>query len=128
MSRLIKMHSNEMEDIEAIYPGDIFCTFGVPCNTGDTITDGSSKIRMNKMYVPPPVMSMSIRHKDKDRKNFAKAMEKFTREDPTFSCDLDEETGETIIKGMGELHLEIYSERLKREFNVENELGEPQVN
>jgi len=130
ITRLIRMHANEMEDVEEVYPGDIFCTFGLLVDTGETVTDGKLNVRMEKMFVPEPVMSMSLLLDDGKniKKDFNKAIEKFTREDPTFTYEVDEETGEMIVKGMGELHLQIYSERLKREFNVKNQLGEPQVN
>jgi len=130
ITRLIRMHANEMEDVEEVFPGDIFCTFGLLVDTGETVTDGRSNIRMEKMYVPEPVMSMSLKLDDGKniKRDFTKAIEKFTREDPTFTYEIDDETGEMIVKGMGELHLQIYSERLKREFGVKNQLGEPQVN
>lgn len=80
------------------------------------------------MHVPDPVMSMSLEFDVKKREAFAKAIDKFTKEDPTFHVEIDDETGETIIRGMGELHLQIYAERLKREFDVENKIDKPQVN
>lgn len=80
------------------------------------------------MHVPEPVMSMSLEFDVKKREKFAKAIDKFTKEDPTFHVEIDDETGETIIRGMGELHLQIYAERLKREFDVDNKIDKPQVN
>lgn len=102
--------------------------FGVECASGNTFTSGQVKYTMTSMYIPAPVMSLAIHLKKKDQSaSFSKAISKFQREDPTFRCAVDTESGETIISGMGELHLDIYYERLRREFGIETEMGKPQV-
>jgi elongation factor G len=117
-----------MEDIEEAEAGDIIATFGIDCSSGDTFTDGSMKYTMETMFVPNPVIELTVAPKDKSGQvNFSKALNRFQKEDPTFRVSRDEETGDTIIKGMGELHLEIYVERIKREFNTEVIVGEPKV-
>ena len=127
--RIVRLHSDEMEDIEEASAGDIVALFGVDCASGDTFTDGKINVTMASMYVPNAVISLAIAPKDKAAQtNFSKALNKFTKEDPTFRVSRDEESGETIIAGMGELHLEIYVERMKREFNCETIVGKPQVN
>ncbi len=126
--RLVKMHSNEMADIEFAYAGDIVALFGVDCSTGDTFTDGSISYAMSSMHVPNAVISLAVSPKDKGgANNFSKALQKFRKEDPTFRVHRDEESSETIISGMGELHLEVYIERMKREFACEVIAGKPQV-
>jgi elongation factor G len=126
--RLVRMHAAEMVDIEEACGGDIIALFGVECASGDTFTDGTINYTMNSMHIPDPVISLSIKPKKREGQvNFSKALGKFSREDPTFRVSRDEESGETLISGMGELHLEIYIERMKREFNCEVEVGQPQV-
>ena len=126
--RLVQMHADEMNEIEEANAGDIVAMFGVDCASGDTFTDGAIKYTMTSMYVPNAVISLAIAPKDKTgQNNFSKALNKFTKEDPTFRVHRDEESGETIISGMGELHLEIYCERIKREYNCEVIVGKPQV-
>ncbi len=126
--RLVRMHSNEMHDIEEASAGDIVAMFGVDCASGDTFTDGNVRYTMTSMFVPEPVIELAVAPKDKaGQVNFSKALNRFTKEDPTFRVMRDEESGETIIKGMGELHLEIYIERIKREFNTEITVGRPKV-
>jgi elongation factor G len=126
--RLVQMHADEMTDIEEAQAGDIVAMFGVDCATGDTFGDGTQKFTMTSMFVPNAVISLAIAPKDKaGQANFSKALNKFTKEDPTFRVHRDEESGQTIISGMGELHLEIYCERIKREFNCEVVVGKPQV-
>ena len=128
VGRIVRMHSNEMEDIEDTAAGDLCALFGVDCNTGDTFTDGSVDVAMTSMFVPEPVIKLMIKPKDqKSQINMAKALNRFTREDPTFRTFVDEESGETIICGMGELHLEVYVERMKREYQCEVDTGAPQV-
>jgi elongation factor G len=128
VGRLVRMHSDEMEDIDAAGSGDIVAMFGIECNTGDTFTDGSVKLNMTSMHVPDPVISLSIKPVDsKSEQNMAKALRRFTREDPTFRAGVDEESAETIIRGMGELHLEVYIERMKREYNAVVVASPPQV-
>lgn len=127
--RLVKMHSNEMEDVDSAAAGDVVVAFGLECASMDTFTDGTLKVAMKSMFVPKPVMSISIKPKESSKlAAFGKAMGKFTREDPTLRIDTDEMTNETILSGMGELHLEIYVERLKREYGVECITGQPTVN
>ena len=126
--RLVKMHSDEMSDIEESSAGDIVAMFGVDCFSGDTFTDGNSEVTMTSMHVPEAVISLAVAPKAKETAaNFSKALQKFRKEDPTFRVHRDEESNETIISGMGELHLEIYIERMKREFNCEVIAGKPQV-
>lgn len=126
--RLVRMHSDKMEDIETSYAGDIVALFGVDCASGDTFCDDRIHASMQSMHVPDSVISLAIAPKDKaGANNFTKALQKFRKEDPTFRVHRDEESAETIISGMGELHLEIYIERMKREFNCEVIVGQPQV-
>jgi elongation factor G len=126
--RIVRMHSNEMEDVQEIGAGEICAVFGIECASGDTFTDGTLGYSMTSMFVPEPVISLSIKPKNqKDSANFSKAMNRFQREDPTFRVHVDLESSETIISGMGELHLEIYVERMRREYKVDCETGQPQV-
>lgn len=126
--RIVRMHSNEMEDVNEIGAGEICAVFGVDCASGDTFTDGKLPYSMSTMFVPDAVMSLSIKpKKSSDADAFSKAMNRFMREDPTFRLHVDEESEETIISGMGELHLEVYVERLRREYRVECETGKPRV-
>jgi elongation factor G len=128
VGRIVRMHSNEMEDIEDTCAGDLCALFGVDCNSGDTFTDGTVEIAMTSMFVPEPVIKLMIKPKDsKSQINMGKALGRFTREDPTFRSFVDEESGQTIICGMGELHLEVYVERMKREYQCDVETGAPQV-
>ncbi|RLN11602.1 elongation factor G, mitochondrial [Panicum miliaceum] len=115
--RLVRMHSNEMEDIQEAHAGQIVAVFGVDCASGDTFTDGTVKYTMTSMNVPEPVMSLAVSPISKDSGGqFSKALNRFQKEDPTFRVGLDPESGQTIISGMGELHLDIYVERIKREY------------
>ncbi|MCJ1304736.1 Elongation factor G, mitochondrial, partial [Hypocenomyce scalaris] len=126
--RIVRMHSNEMEDVQEIGAGEICAVFGIECASGDTFTDGILGYSMTSMFVPEPVISLSIKPKNnKDAANFSKAMSRFQREDPTFRVHVDAESQETIISGMGELHLDIYVERMRREYKVDCETGQPQV-
>ena len=126
--RIVRMHSNEMEDVPEIGAGEICAVFGVDCASGDTFSEAGLGYSMTSMFVPDPVISLSIKPKQtKDTPNFSKAMSRFQREDPTFRVNLDPETNESIISGMGELHLSIYVERMRREYNVEVITGQPQV-
>jgi len=128
VGRLIRMHADDMEDITVAAAGDIAALFGIDCASGDTFTDPSLNYSMTSIYVPEPVISLAIKPKDKkalDR--MAKALNRFTKEDPTFRTFVDPESHETIIQGMGELHLDVYVERMKREYNAEVETGMPQV-
>lgn len=127
LARLVRMHSEEMEDVDEIHAGEICATFGIDCASGDTFTDGSVNYSMSSMFVPDAVVSLAITPKTKDAANFSKAVNRFQKEDPTFRVHFDKDSKETIISGMGELHLEIYVERMKREYNVECTVGRPRV-
>ncbi|XP_050685409.1 elongation factor G, mitochondrial [Leptidea sinapis] len=129
ISRLVRMHSNNMEEVNEVLSGDIFALFGVDCASGDTfINDAKLQLSMESIHVPDPVVSMSIKPKNnKDRDNFSKAVARFTKEDPTFQFRYDGDNKETLVSGMGELHLEIYAQRMEREYNCPVELGKPKV-
>ena len=128
VGRLVRMNSAQMEDINEASAGDIVALFGVDCASGDTFVSGGINYSMASMYVPKPVISLSIKPKDKQAAaQMGKAINRFTKEDPTFQSFMDPESGETIIKGMGELHLAVYVERMKREYKCEVETGAPQV-
>jgi elongation factor G len=128
VGRLGRMHAAEMEDITEAFAGDIVAMFGIDCASGDTFTDESVEIAMSSMHIPAPVISLSIKPKDsKTQDNMGKALGRFVREDPTFHAGVDPESGQTLIRGMGELHLDVYVERMKREYGVEVETGAPQV-
>jgi len=128
VGRLVRMHSDDMEDIEDTQAGDIVAIFGLDCSSGDTFTDGTVRYAMSSMHVPDPVISLSIKPKDsKSEQNLSKALNRFTKEDPTFRAGVDEESGETIIQGMGELQLDVYIERMRREYNCTVETSPPRV-
>jgi len=128
IGRLIKMHSNHMEDIDYAGAGDIAALFGIECASGDTFCDDKLDLTMTSMFVPAPVISLSIEPIDKKSgDNMAKALNRFTKEDPTFRTFVDPESNQTIVQGMGELHLEVYIERMKREYKAEVKTGMPQV-
>jgi elongation factor G len=128
VGRLVRMHSDSMEDINEGTPGDIVALFGIDCASGDTFCGGGLNYAMTSMYVPAPVISLAITPKDKKSADqMAKALNRFTKEDPTFQTYVDPESNQTIIKGMGELHLEVYIERMRREYKCEVETGMPQV-
>ncbi|CAN8076626.1 unnamed protein product [Agarophyton chilense] len=130
--RLVRMHSNEMEEIQEAYAGDICAMFGMECASGDTFVSASEPkpISMESLFVPDAVMSLAVvpKKKDSGSSNFTKALNRFTREDPTFRVHMDPESKQTIISGMGELHLQIYVERMLREYNIDLEVGAPRVN
>ncbi len=128
IGRLCRMHSNEMEEIESCGSGDIVALFGIDCASGDTFTSNEISCSMTSMHIPEPVISLAVIPADnKAQVNMSKALNRFTKEDPTFKTYVDHETGETIISGMGELHLEVYIERMKREYSAVVEVGAPQV-
>lgn len=128
IGRLIRMNSAEMEDINEAAAGDIVALFGVDCASGDTFCGGSLNYAMSSMYVPDPVISLSITPKDKASSDqMAKALNRFVKEDPTFRSYVDPESNQTIIQGMGELHLDVYIERMRREYKCDVETGMPQV-
>ena len=126
--RIVYMHADEMEDIAEASGGDIVAFFGVDCASGDTFCSDQVQYTMTSMFVPEAVISLAIEPKERgNTANFSKALQKFHREDPTFRVHRDEESGQTIVSGMGELHLNIYIERMKREFKCEVQAGKPQV-
>lgn len=128
VGRLVRMNSATMEDINEGGPGDIVALFGVDCASGDTFCGGGLNYAMSSMYVPDPVISLSLTPKDKQAADqMSKALNRFTKEDPTFRSYVDKESNQTIIQGMGELHLEVYIERMRREYKCEVETGMPQV-
>jgi elongation factor G len=128
VGRLIRMHADEMEDITSAGAGEIVALFGIDCASGDTFTSGEIRVTLLSMYLPKPVISLSLMPEDnKAAENMAKALNRFTKEDPTFQTYVDPETNDTIIRGMGELHLDIYVERMRREYNVPVKTGPPQV-
>ena len=127
--RLVRMHSEEMEDVSDAKAGEIVALFGVDCKSGDTFAEPGTNVAMTSMRVPEPVMSLAVSPKSRaESAHFSKALSRFQREDPTFKVKLDEESGQTIISGMGELHLDIYVERMRREYKCEVDVGEPRVN
>ncbi len=128
IGRVVRMHSDQMEDVDSIPSGYIGALFGVDCASGDTFTSQDVRYAMTSMHIPEPVISLAIVPKDSAAQvNMSKALNRFTKEDPTFRTFVNHETSETIISGMGELHLEVYTERMKREYNVELTVGQPQV-
>jgi elongation factor G len=128
IGRLVRMHAEQMEDISVLPAGFIGALFGVDCASGDTFVSPGVHLTMTSMYVPEPVISLAIKPVDnKAEINMSKALNRFTKEDPTFKSFVNEETNETIISGMGELHLDVYIERMRREYNATVETGAPQV-
>jgi len=128
VGRLVRMHADEMEDIDAAGPGDIVAIFGLDCHSGDTFTDGKLNVAMTSIHVPNAVISLSVKPADnKSQINLMKALNRFTKEDPTFRAGADPDSGETVVHGMGELQLEVYIERMKREYGVQVEVSPPQV-
>jgi elongation factor G len=132
VGRIVRMNSNDRENIDYACAGDIIAMIGVDCASGDTFVsdDGNlDHLSCEGMHIPIPVIELSIKAKDKEQQaKMGKGLQRFLKEDPTFHVFTDEESGETRIAGMGELHLEIYTERLKREYKAEVEVGAPQVN
>jgi len=126
--RMFRMHSDDREEIQTAEAGDIVAFYGVEASSGETFTDGKVNYTLTSMHVPAAVISLAVRPKDRNSEaNFSKALNRFTKEDPTFRVHQDEESQETIISGMGELHLDIYIERMKREYNCDVIAGKPQV-
>lgn len=131
VGRMVRMNSNDRENIDSAHAGDIIAMIGVDCASGDTFVgdDNDTNLSLEGIHVPVPVIELSISCKDKNEQaRMSKGLAKFLKEDPTFHVYTDEESGETRIAGMGELHLEIYVERLKREFGANVTVGAPQVN
>ena len=128
VGRLVRMHADEMVDITEAGAGDIVALFGIDCASGTTFTDGKNHYNMTSMHVPNPVIELVIEAKNRDDlDNMSKALNRFTKEDPTFQVEVDKESGQTIIKGMGELHLDVYIERMRREYKCDVTTGAPQV-
>ncbi len=128
VGRLIRMHASKMSSIDEAVAGDIVALFGIDCASGDTFCDPGLNYSMTSMYVPNPVISLAISPKDrKTEGNLAKALNRFTKEDPTFRTYVDPESNQTIIQGMGELHLDVYVQRMEREYGAPVETGMPQV-
>jgi elongation factor G len=128
VGRVIRMHADQMEEIDAVVAGSIGALFGIDCASGDTFVAPGVNLTMMSMFVPEPVISLALIPKDnKAQISMSKALNRFTKEDPTFRTHVDAETNETIIEGMGELHLEIYVERMKREYSAEVTTGNPRV-
>jgi elongation factor G len=123
------MHANHRAEIDAVYSGDIAAAVGLKnTKTGDTLSEENNLIKLETMHFPEPVISVAIEPKTKaDQEKLGESMQKLSEEDPTFHISNDEETGQTIISGMGELHLEILIDRMKREFKVDANVGKPQV-
>ena len=128
IGRLVRMHADKMEEISEAACGDIVALFGIDCASGDTFTDKSLNYSMTSMYVPQPVISLAIKAREKKSEDLlSKALNRFSKEDPTFKTHVDPESKQTIISGMGELHLEVYLERIRREYRAEVDTGMPQV-
>lgn len=128
IGRLVRMHADQREDIDTAGAGDIIAAVGVDCASGDTFCSGDVEYALESIFVPEPVIRLSIEPLKRDGADkLSKALERFRREDPTFRVTSDEETGQTLIAGMGQLHLEVYVERIRREYKVECLVGEPRV-
>ena len=129
MGRLLLMHANKREELEEVYTGDIAAAVGLKdTTTGDTLCDETAPIILENMEFPDPVISVAVEPKTKaDQEKMGTALSKLAEEDPTFVVTANQETGQTVISGMGELHLEIIVDRMKREFKVEANVGKPQV-
>ncbi len=126
--RILRMHANDREDIESAGAGDIVAVVGIDCVSGDTFCSDGANYTLESMHVMDPVISLAVSPaKTADRDKFSKALGRFAKEDPTFHVSSDPETGDTIISGMGELHLDVYCERIRREYKVELNVGQPKV-
>ncbi len=128
VGRVVRMHADQMEEVENLQSGYIGALFGIECSSGDTFVSQGLNLTMTSMYVPKPVISLAISPKDnKSQMAMSKALNRFSKEDPTFKTFVDPETNETIIEGMGELHLDIYVERMRREYGADVNTGNPRV-
>jgi len=127
-SRIVRMHANDREEVDFAIAGDIVAVLGLDCVSGDTFCGDEINLALEGMFVAEPVISLAVGpKKTQDRDRFSKALNRFSKEDPTFHVGADPETGETVISGMGELHLDIYVERIRREYKVELDVGRPRV-
>ncbi len=127
-SRILRMHADKREEIDEAGPGDIVAVMGIDCASGDTFCSQPKMCTLESMFVPEPVIRMAVAPTQRaDADKMGKALARFRKEDPTFHVMSDEESGETLMAGMGELHLEIYVERIRREYKVEVEVGAPKV-
>ncbi|MBD2452804.1 elongation factor G [Nostoc sp. FACHB-87] len=128
IGRLVRMHANKREELSVAVAGDIVALLGVDCASGDTLYTGDTPVFLERMFVPEPVITLAVTpKKQEDSDRLAKALNRFQREDPTFRLSIDPESKATLISGMGELHLEIYLERIQREYNAEVYVGTPAV-
>lgn len=129
IGRILQMHANNRTEISEVYAGDIAAAVGLKnTTTGDTLCDEKHPVILEKMIIPEPVISIAIEPKSKgDQEKMSTALQKLAEEDPTFRAETDQESGQTVISGMGELHLDVLVDRMKREFNVEANIGKPQV-
>ncbi|HIE58398.1 MAG TPA: elongation factor G [Hydrogenothermaceae bacterium] len=128
VGRILRMHANQREEITEVYAGDIAAAVGLDTVTGDTLSDPQKPIILESMEFPEPVIAMAIEPKTKqDQEKLSQVLNKFMKEDPTFKVSVDPETNQTLIHGMGELHLEIMVDRMKREYNIDVNVGKPQV-
>ena len=128
VGRLIRMHADSMKDIVDASCGDIVALFGIDCASGDTFVKPGLNLSMTPIYVPDPVISLAVKAEDgKSSDRMARALNRFTKEDPTFRTYVDPESSQTIIQGMGELHLDVYVERMRREYSVNVDTGRPEV-
>jgi len=128
VGRLVRMHADNMEDITEAAAGDIVALFGIDCASGDTFAGDGLNYSLSSMHVPEPVISLAVKARDKKfEDSLSKALNRFAKEDPTFRTSVDPESKQTIISGMGELHLDVYLERIRREYKAEVETGAPQV-
>ena len=126
--RLVRMHADEREDVDMAEAGDIVAVVGVDCASGDTFCGDGVNVALESIFVPEPVIRLSIEPMKRDGADrLSKALERFRREDPTFRVMTDQESGQTLIAGMGQLHLEVYVERIRREYKCECLIGEPKV-
>jgi elongation factor G len=129
IGRIVLMHSNNREDLKEAKAGDIVALVGVDCSSGDSFCDQSLNCSMESIFVADPVIELAIKVKNQaDKMKLSKALNRFMKEDPTFRVSIDKESNQTIVKGMGELHLDVITDRIRREYNVDLEIGHPKVN
>jgi elongation factor G len=127
-SRIVRMHSNKREEIDEAFAGDIVAVMGIDCASGETYSETPKYCTLENMFVPEPVISVAVSPSERSSgEKLGKALQRFRKEDPTFRVATDEETGEVIMSGMGELHLDVYVERIRREYGIEVEVGAPKV-